>query len=302
MRAPELSISQIVAWARDWYERTGKWPTRDSGRIPGSLGESWQKVDLALRRGGRGLPYASSLAMVLQEKCGLRNHMRLPRLTYKFILEWADYHRSRNGSFPTLYSGNDDCAPGETWYAIDRALRNGRRGLPGGSSLADFLRKKRGYRSHLDASPLTIELLLEWIDYEKLVTGEWPTRNSGPVAAAPGETWARISNALSQGDRGLPGDSSLVQFMEKHRNVRNIRNLPRLRIKEIIRWAKLTFDATGRWPTSLDGPVEGAPGETWGAINAALSFGQRGLPGGSTLYQVLHRYFNVPANRSSVRA
>ena len=302
MRAPELSIQQIVAWARDWFERTGKWPTRDSGRIAGSLGETWQKIDLALRRGGRGLPYKSSLAMVLLEHCGVRNRMRLPRLTQKFILEWSDHHYSFEGSLPNLASNNDHCAPGETWAAIDRALRNGCRGLPGGSSLAMLLRKKRGYRTSADALPLNTQLLLEWLDFDKRVKGEWPTRTSGPVAAAPGETWARINNALIQGVRGLPCGSSLAQFLAEHRNVRNRKNLPPLRIKDIVVWAKAKYDATGRWPTFLSGPVEGAPGETWGGIHSALYYGTRGLPGGSSLYQVLRRYFNVPAHRNPVRA
>src|SRR5450432_3058599 len=127
MRAPELSITQIVEWANEYHERTGRWPIRDSGRIPGSLGETWQKIDLALRRGGRGLPFKSSLAMVLFECCGVRNRVRLPRLSNRLILEWADDHHSRKGALPNTNSGKVLCAADETWRAIVSDLRNGRR-------------------------------------------------------------------------------------------------------------------------------------------------------------------------------
>jgi hypothetical protein len=298
MRAPELSIPQIVFWLKERHERSGNWATKSSGRIPGSLGETWQKVELALRRGGRGLPFKSSLAVIKSEYCGVRNRARLPRLTHKLILEWADDHRFRKGTLPHIHSGEVLAASGETWQAIDRDLRNGCRGLRGGSSLARLLRERRGYRSPMEATPLTNELLLKWIDYEKSVSGRWPTRTSGPVAPAPGETWARISYALVQGDRGLAGGSSLARFLAKHRNVRNPKDLPNLRIKDIARWARMTYDATGRWPKHISGTVQGVPGETWAGVHAALRNGLRGLPGGSSLHQVLRRYFNVPTHRN----
>ena len=301
MRAPELSIEQIVQWAKERYELTGKWPTRESGSIPGSLGESWQKIDLALRKCNRGLSFKSSLAMLLFDRCGVRNRMRLPPLSYKQILSWADDHRARTGSFPNLSSGDVLAAPGENWVAINIALRQGHRQLPGGSSLAILLKQKRGYRNHQDASNLSTKLILAWVDAHKARFGSWPTRNSGPVVGASGETWARISNALVQGDRGLSGGSSLAQFLAMHRNVRNRKALPRLRISEIVRWADEHFEKTGRWPTYLSGPVLTAPGETWAGVHAALCAGLRGLHGDSSLFQVLHQYRNVPKYRAVSR-
>src|SRR5436190_10229776 len=106
MRAPELSTAQIIEWAKECHERTGKWPIRDSGLIPGSLGETWQKVDLALRKSNRGLPFKSSLAQILFDFCGVRNRMRLPPLTHDQILKWADDHRAQTGALPNLNSGD----------------------------------------------------------------------------------------------------------------------------------------------------------------------------------------------------
>ena len=68
------------------------------------------------------------------------------RLTHKKIAGWVRDFRRRTGTWPTVRSAyvfaatgprsrNDD-RPGERWTIIDRALREGRRGLRGGSSLA----------------------------------------------------------------------------------------------------------------------------------------------------------------------
>jgi hypothetical protein len=62
------------------------------------------------------------------------------------ILAWADAHRERTGRWPSRASGVVAAAPGETWVAIDQALRRGDRGLPGGDSLARLLARRRGHR------------------------------------------------------------------------------------------------------------------------------------------------------------
>jgi hypothetical protein len=69
---------------------------------------------------------------------------RKPPLTVAEILRWADAHRRRTGAWPGVTSGPVAGAPGETWPALDKALRRGGRGLPGGGSLARLLRRERG--------------------------------------------------------------------------------------------------------------------------------------------------------------
>ncbi len=66
-----LPIEQILAWADAWHTWYGNWPTATSGPIPGTLGETWARVDMALRRGGRGLPGGSSLLRLLAEARGV---------------------------------------------------------------------------------------------------------------------------------------------------------------------------------------------------------------------------------------
>jgi len=57
----------------------------------------------------------------------------------------------------------------------------------------------------------------------------------------------------------------------------------------VLAWADAFFEVRGRWPVAGDGPIDGAAGETWAAIDAALSKGNRGLHGGSDLARLLQR-------------
>ena len=41
---PPLTEEQILHWARAWHERTGRWPTYWSGKVPGSGGETWRGI------------------------------------------------------------------------------------------------------------------------------------------------------------------------------------------------------------------------------------------------------------------
>jgi len=60
-RKPELTISQILAWADGYKRRIGRWPNHLSGRIK-PTDEIWLAINVALGRGNRGLPGGSSLA------------------------------------------------------------------------------------------------------------------------------------------------------------------------------------------------------------------------------------------------
>ena len=101
---------------------------------------------------------------------------------------------------------------------VNRALREGRRGLPGGTSLADVLQEHRGVRNKQNLPSLDVERILDWAEIHREATGEYPHGDSGPVGAAPGETWAAVQSALSRGLRGLPGGSSLAQLLAQYRN------------------------------------------------------------------------------------
>jgi hypothetical protein len=104
-RLPPLTETQILASAVQHHQRTGSWPTAASGANPDSGGENWGGIDRTLRVGTRGIAGGASLARLLADRRGTRNRMRLPALTERTILAWADLHHRRTGHWPTAKSG-----------------------------------------------------------------------------------------------------------------------------------------------------------------------------------------------------
>jgi hypothetical protein len=129
-------VEQVLAWADAYHARAGGWPSAASGAVADAPGENWRAIDAALRNGGRGLAAGASLSDLLRERRG-KDGVR--PLAVDQILGWADAHRTRTGEWPKARSSPVVDAPGETWSAIDYALRRGYRGLPGDSSLSWLL-------------------------------------------------------------------------------------------------------------------------------------------------------------------
>src|SRR5207244_8807495 len=96
-RRPVLHVSEILAWADEQRERTGKFPTASSGVVAAKPDEKWSNIDQALRIGLRGFPRRWSLPQLLAERRGHRNRKRLPIYTLAKILKWADAHQRRRG-------------------------------------------------------------------------------------------------------------------------------------------------------------------------------------------------------------
>src|SRR6185437_11399966 len=137
---------------------------------------TWSAIDQCLKLGLRGLSRGSSLAKLLLEHRQRRHKGLTPRLTTGQILKWADAHHQATGYWPGQASGAVAAAPGETWAAIDMAFHSGRRGLPGGSSLAQLFADERGVRNPANLPPLTKEQILAWADAHHARTGAWPNR------------------------------------------------------------------------------------------------------------------------------
>jgi hypothetical protein len=213
---PALTEDRILLWARQHHRRTGEWPTRNSGAIPNSNGDTWLAVDTALHRGLRRLPGGTSLAELLT-RLGVRNRGDPPPLTEDLILIWADAHHRRTGQWPRRTSGPVADAPGETWGAISKALRQGHRTLVGGVSLAELLVRRRGVRNNWHLPKLTLKQILGWADAYRRRHGRWPTLRSGTVPEAPHETWKGLDGLLRKGRRGLTGGSSLRRLLAAHR-------------------------------------------------------------------------------------
>ena len=115
----------------------------------------------------------SSLHSLLCRERGTRSWFR-PRLTLTQILAWADEHHERTGRWPTLSSGKVEAAPHESWWQINAALRTGKRGMKGGSSLVRLLAKRRGRSLREPLPSLTVAQIRDWARAYKQKHGAWP--------------------------------------------------------------------------------------------------------------------------------
>jgi hypothetical protein len=215
-----------------------------------------------------------------------------PQFTIENILAWADAHLESTGQWPNQSSGAVITSPNETWLAVNHALSRGMRGLPGGSSLAQVLAKHRGKRNLAAVPVLTNDQILLWADAHYGRTREWPKVKSGIVADAPGETWATLNASLERGLRGLAGGSSLAKLLQAHRNVVRRGHAEPLSIAQILEWADAHHAGSSTWPKEDSGIVPGSR-ESWANVSAALRLGTRGLPGGSSLAQLLAEHRGV---------
>jgi len=140
-----LTIYAILRRADEYHKRTGNWPSRNSGRIAESGGDTWRADDFALRAGIRSLPLW--LARLLAERRDLRSRKGLLGLTEQQIVACAGSNQERPGEWPPAKSGPIAEVPGKTWTAVDLALKNGLRGSPCGTSLAILLIELEGVRN-----------------------------------------------------------------------------------------------------------------------------------------------------------
>jgi hypothetical protein len=176
------------------------------------------------------------------------------------------------------------------WDTIDRALRNGKRGLSGGTSLARLLTQCRGARNRHYLPRLSEDQIVSWAAAYRQRTGRWPAHRREEVAEAPGEFWCNLDGALRRGGRGLPGGSSLRDLLCRRLGRCCRRAAPPLTVEQVLTWADAHHARTGRWPHAMSGPVAEAPEETWRAVNLALWQGHRGLPGGTSLSRLLDEH------------
>ena len=281
---PELSEEKILDSADAFYARHGDWPRWDSGPIPELAGETWFTVSGALVLGLSGFQAGGSLSGFLTRHDRVRPNAPDENLSVGPIMAWAKAWRKRRGSWPTTCSGEIPGQGGLTWSTVDKLLRDGRAGLPAGTSLALL---RRADRQAAEQTPLTQQQILGWLDDHYRRTGRWPASTSGRILDAPGETWFNVSLALMRGSRGLRGTLVAQRAAEKISRCQEQGRLARLSIPQILAWADAHHARTGKWPSQLSGAILEAPGESWQKVQSALCHGSRGLPGRSGLAQLL---------------
>ena len=139
----QLTVTEILAWCDSFHARRGRWPQQSDGQIA-EADLTWCALSLSLKRGYRGLPGGQTLAVLLRDRRGVRHRIYPPGLTIAQILQWADDHHAQTGDWPRGTSGDIPETNGETWIAVETALRVGNRGLTGKSSLGAAPRKPAG--------------------------------------------------------------------------------------------------------------------------------------------------------------
>jgi hypothetical protein len=291
---PKLSEAQVLRWADGFHRDHKRWPRPSDGPVEGVAHETWSSVHAALARGLRGIGRRTSLGALLKEHRGIVNRLQQPKLSIAQILEWADAYLEETGRWPDRLSGSVKEMSTTTWNAVDIALYQGSRGLPGGDSIARLLAKHRGRRNQLNPPRLSHKLILQWADHHFEQTGEWPSRESGPILADRQEKWYTIEKGLQRGARGLPGGWTLVRLLSTHRkSLYRRRGIP-LSVEDILEWATIHHELTGALPTPDSGPVRDHPGEHWKAIDAALRAGTRNLRGKSSLNKLFAQRYEEP--------
>jgi superfamily II DNA or RNA helicase len=206
-------------------------------------------------------------------------------LTEDLIFKAALCYHNRVGESPNDRSGDatEDFGFPITWNAVGKALRGGFCGLPGGSSLDQFLALK-GLKTTLQDKILNNGLIVKAaIHYRDRTLGKIPNGKSGDASEDFGfpETWGAVNQALSTGLRGLSGGSSLCKLFVLY----GLTLEKQLTDDLVMEAMKRHQDRTGRIPGVRSGDATedfGFP-ETWIAVNGALRYGSRGLPGGSSL-------------------
>lgn len=177
---PPLRISAILRWAAAHHEKTGRWPSVNSGPVKGVPGEHWNAINTALFMGYRGLPARSSLAKLLDRRMNGRCRKR-PASSPRHVLKRPGRHDPGRGMPPRIASVRILGSHGDVW----RTYRT-----------AALLDRRR-------SAPLTTKQILKWARVYRARTGKWPTVESGRIAGTS-ETWRAVNQALYLGRRGLP--------------------------------------------------------------------------------------------------
>ncbi len=202
-----------------------------------------------------------------------QEHGDRPDLSVEQVLAWAYAFLERTGALPDWESGPIEHAPGETWFTVAAALALGRRGLPRGRSLRDFLDERRGRIEGAEAE-FSIRRILDWAVVWQSRTGLRPRKNSGEIPDSGGMTWRSVDDALRKGRGILPGGSSLARLLATSRAA--LRR-PAVTERQILVWADAHYRLTNRWPGAGSGPLAEVPGENWRLLDRALAEGTRAL-------------------------
>ncbi len=278
-----LTVQKIISWMKATEEKTGKLPLRgdeaiwsknDNGGFELIENETWAKINYALHNGRKGLINSDGTIIAdsltdFKIKYGVVD-ARL--LSERQIIEWLLATHEKNGHpvkrrdkivWSKDAKGNFEIVSGENWIAIDQALRDGQRGLvcEDGSPIANSLHGLKNKNDLVDQPTL-------------LKSTERTTSGIGKVLKPAAQEIGKLTNdILGHAEHDLKKRHGLNQNS-------------RLDEGHIVKWIKDTYEKTGKIPGAKDkdvwakdalGQFTLVEGETWRAIDHALTRRHRGL-------------------------
>ena len=145
---PTLTEEMILGWCDAFFDKYSEWPRRgDPREVPGGYeGDSWSRIDYALRNKSRGLTHEKlSLPKLLADSNrGSKDGKLKQRLSEDLILSWAKSYSNQHSTWPKgHWTTPVPESPDDTWQVLEVALSLGCRGLSKGGSLAKLIRSQR---------------------------------------------------------------------------------------------------------------------------------------------------------------
>jgi hypothetical protein len=134
-----------------------------------------------------------------------------PLITIAQLRQTVDAYRlAHAGRFPTTYDG--DALPGLTWERIDSRLREGHRGLPGGTSLSKWLDET--YPAERHQAPFTSTNMRAWVmAHLEANGGTFPHVASGDIPGT-NRTWMNVNDALRKRQLAFTKCPSLSAWLD----------------------------------------------------------------------------------------
>jgi hypothetical protein len=227
----DYTLDQILEFFRD--SGYTKWPAQHSDRVTSDPGVRWHTISNQLKRAHQGTSKPATIPQVIRA----------------FVIGQAEKYKDINDNYPDKDSGSIPDHPNITFAAIDEAYL-AQRGL-GKKSLERVLVEEGLIKGEeLLSEDMIFDHCLKHLRKYKT----WPSPINTEIETFHGDTWLRWDSLLTRGQRGLPGDNTLVQLIHKR----------------IAKQAERHIEQTGVAPNRQSGSLPDYPDITFEMVGTAF--------------------------------
>ena len=156
-----ISEAQVMLWTKLYHEKTEEWPKQvskdvwqkdEAGQWQIMPGLNWSQIHLWFNQGLRGFPGGYTLSD-LRQKNGLCDPYEFGQVSENKIISWMRQFEEKTGKWPKQSDkevwekdeeGKWRAIPRLNWSALELWLRQGMRGLPGGSTVSQLRKRHFG--------------------------------------------------------------------------------------------------------------------------------------------------------------